>query len=232
MERAKNNKPIIIIIILSLLVIGLGGYIIYDVLLKQDEPSINQNNSNNNEEENEEPISIEITDEMREVINENLSNQNFLVSTNDDQLNINLFESDESRLTITCIMFNEETSYIYSNQQRILNLQEISEKSRMLFGERLNTRILAYEEYNDERFINCLPTGFGIHPFYEVREITYHLEAGIYTMIIDLIYPDDIFSDEDINNLANIAEFQYQANNPEDFLEDAIWKSFIFRREA
>ena len=48
----ENNKNlIIVIVVLSLLVVGLGGYIVYDKLIKvelQHETNNNQNNNGNN----------------------------------------------------------------------------------------------------------------------------------------------------------------------------------------
>ena len=60
MEK-KNTGLIVLVVILSLLVVGLGGYIVYDKVLSKEDSNINngvkdndniQNNTDNNENNN------------------------------------------------------------------------------------------------------------------------------------------------------------------------------------
>lgn len=54
----KNTGYIVVIIILSLLVLGLGGFIVYDKVISNDEPKI----TNNDVKENEEKDTNEVAD--------------------------------------------------------------------------------------------------------------------------------------------------------------------------
>ena len=52
MEK-KNTGLIVLVIILSLLVVGLGGFIVYDKVLSNNEVENNDNNEINNDENNQ-----------------------------------------------------------------------------------------------------------------------------------------------------------------------------------
>ena len=57
-EKSKHNSLVVVIVILALLVLALGGYIVYDKVLNNKETPISSNNTNENNSDNFDALSI------------------------------------------------------------------------------------------------------------------------------------------------------------------------------
>lgn len=88
-EKSKNNGLLILVIVLFVLVLGLGGYIVYDKVLSSNstQPIIDDNNSAKSNQQNN--------------VVDNSDEQNNAVDNSDEQ-NSDVINSNEQNNTVSC----------------------------------------------------------------------------------------------------------------------------------
>ena len=137
-EKSKNNGLILLVIVLFVLVLGLGGYIVYDkVLSNKSDETDKTNNTINNDSTNAELFPIEngyseisLTNEEKEKINNELYNHLQPGNGNDPlfsskyELNKNQFLDDCKKLEFAkwYITFNNTAGYTY---EKVLDKDEL-----------------------------------------------------------------------------------------------------------
>ena len=139
-EKSKNNGLILLVIVLFVLVLGLGGYIVYDKVLNNKEtPS--ENTANNIDNANDNPSSvglfpiengyseISLTNEEKERINKELYNH-LQPGNGNDPLFFSNYKVDENQFLDDCkklafakwyITFNNKAGYTY---EKVLDKDE------------------------------------------------------------------------------------------------------------
>jgi hypothetical protein len=235
MEK-KNTLLIGLVVVLSLLVVGLGGYVVYDKILNKDTVE----NENIEEANKEEKKIINLTDKEKIAINDLLNKNSFKATMSvisyyyfdpedynnyeKNQYNINLFETDQNRFIFTCNSESLGSTSIENSFQLFADFDVVNERATKLFGENLDLSKIDTEKHPTKtNYVDCkIPTGVGMLPIYKVNNLIYNEKTEVYTMSIDVLKPD---SSEEV---VGTAEFKYKNNQIDNTFKNSVYISFMY----
>ena len=219
METKSNKAMIISLVILSLLVFGLGGYVVYDKVLL-DEPQTTNNNmsdENNSEEEN--------VSSNTQILNENLV---INLSNDENDKLFNIFDNIISRAGYiekkAFTFFDEDyiiayvlmTSDILSDrfvpngvELTCYSFKEINDLSEKVFRQGINANAISDYFNNTSCPTNYigLPDGGTVKFDRKIKQLRLNEKTKIYTLeIISIDYES-----EDVKNA--FYEFEFKIDN-------------------
>ena len=221
MEK-KNTGLIVLVVILSLLVVGLGGYIVYDKVLDKEDSNINNDVKDNNNIQNNTDNNVSKINDTT-VIDEN-SSETFNKNINDHNVYI-----DKSTLRVDNkdIIKLDGPSYLYQvtfYNDIIITYQSFSLSGTLIIYDYNGNVIKKIDEFKDEN--NRL---FNVYLRYSDTEIfnvssdgkvlfvgTKHLQGGAGAYLTDdgkniNVLEDNTIADDSI--VSGIFEFSYLGNN-------------------
>ena len=202
-ENSKSNKSlIIVIVILSLLVVGFGGYFVYDKVLNNSVESEEKkgNNKEKDKKEDNNPIKeISLSNQDKIDINNRLNQPNqktfaqglYWVSNNTEEN----FNSNEAKLLFLSNMVVEYGHVVtdVATNKSYYKLSSLQEKSREYFGEELNISNMNLEYYTDSKYSDFVYVKSGDHkmkesnPVFKATKIIYNEDTKIYTLYFDIL---------------------------------------------
>ena len=211
MEQKKNNKLLIILLVVfGLIIIGLGGYIVYDKFITNTDTAENDNgNSKNNPDGNQnlnENLVINLTSEENTKLYDVFAN---IIEWNwgyNDWSNspkaFTYFDTDLSRATATFFNNNTLTSKLVktdsgSEEAVCYKFDELNNLSNKVFGQGISFNAIKddfHSEFAPEGYI-CYDGGT-VGELTKIKELRLNEKTEIYTL--EIINDDPEFFDIDM----------------------------------
>ena len=235
-EKKKNNALIVLVVILCLMVLGLGGYIVYDkVLSNKSDETDKTNNTINNDSTNAELFPIEngyseisLTNEEKEKINNELYNHlqpgngNDPLFTSNYELNKNQFLDDCKKLKFAkwYITFNNKAGYTYEkvldkdelgnefNKAKFSKLEEITKEMFNVKNLTCSDDSGKYGVMPDENgYVWLSPAGGGFVPI-AIRTLSKYQNGDNYYLLIHTY----LFNEENVDLTNENWKYNYEDN--------------------
>lgn len=247
MEESKNNKVLIVlVVILCLVIVGLGGFIVYDKLLK--EPVVQENNKQDetNEENEDESnrnenkiVDVNLTYIESEFVNAKLDKLAYANSMFDKKVDYNSMSLQE-KLNYICAIyydnkniideetyFGEDGDFIFGTGGNIAKYDYVASIFKNTFNQNLDKdklynydaeRMEALNKLFSKGYVSCItPSGADVLD-YTFNNLTYDKDNNIYSMIIDG-YNDDAVK-------VKTFEFKYYGNGTDATFANSRFISF------
>lgn len=199
----KNTGLIIAIVILSILVVGLGGFIVYDKILSnenvnsQENQNINNENINNTEESDESIVSLTNDDKIK--INNKLNQPNQITFAsglywipNNTEENFNTIDSKLLFLSNMVVTYGDVVTDTQTNKT-YYKLSSVQQKANEYFGEEINISNLSLEYYNEPKYSDYIYIEYGerkmeiLNPIFKTVKIVYDKSSKLHTLYVDIL---------------------------------------------
>jgi len=203
--KKKNTGLIVLVIVLSLLVVGLGGFIIYDKVLSNNN-SIEKTNKEEQNDNNSENQSIDKLDNTKDIVYSGIS---YNISGHNDEMN---GLSEIPQINLNSDNINQINNDIINHFKSIMNINEFKSDYKYGFDSSCDKTIykVEYEYYNNNNndILSLI--------------IKYTLLSEIYEESSYMIYNINTKTGELITNNELIKVMNYKTDDIKESLKNSI----------